>query len=298
MPSPAPFEADPARVAVESRLVVVNEHGADQRVGPLQRRLRAAQDLHRSDVEERRLQVVARLRAESGLVEQHGSERVGGGERPGEARVVDAADAVGPEPRRARERVGGPVEGVLDGEDGVGLEPLGAQIGHARPELLPAGVELAADDGHVLGEAGELQLRVQRDAVRIRHHDPVPAGRLEAGEREGDRVVASRQATDGVASSAVGDRHSRSVRERRAGGLDGHARQDAAGLVGYRAGDDRMLCKRRQRQGQQAGDDGGSRLRHDVALSLRTSRRGLPLEGGSPSVVTRALCARPWWTGA
>ena len=50
---PAPFETEPAVVAVEGRLVVVDEHRADQRVGSLQGRLGAAQDLHRADVEER-----------------------------------------------------------------------------------------------------------------------------------------------------------------------------------------------------------------------------------------------------
>ena len=181
---PATFEPEPPRVAVERGLVVVDQDRADQRVGSLQRRLRAAQDLHGAGVEERRLQKVPRGRAEGGLVHQYGRERVGVGVGRRDAGVVDPADAVGTQRRRARERVGGPVEGVLDREDGLDLDPLGAEVRDARAELLAPRIELAPDDGHVLGEAGELHHGIQGRTVGPGDGNTAPLLGLEAGQRE------------------------------------------------------------------------------------------------------------------
>ena len=261
---PAPFETNPPFVAVEGGLVVVDQDRSDQCVGSLQRRLRTAQDLDRSDVEQRRVQVVAGPRAERRLVQQDRGERVGVAEAAVEAVVVDAADAVRPELGGAGEGVGGPVEDVLDGEDGLGLESFLAEVRDAGPELLPAGVELAADDDHFLGKPRELQHGVQDGGVRSRHANPAPPRRLEAGQRERDRIVAGRQPVDEVPPLAVGDRRAGPAGKRRSGRFDRHSRQYAAGPVGDGAGDGRVLPQGRQRQREQAGDGGNAKFRHAV----------------------------------
>ena len=76
--------------------------------------------------------------------------------------------------------------------------------------------------------------------------------RREAGQREGDRVGARPQIDDAILAGFVGDGRARLLDQGRAAGLDGDARQHAAGRVFDDAGDGALAALLRQERGRAA----------------------------------------------
>ena len=94
--------------------------------------------------------------------------------------------------------------------------------------------------GHFLEQAAEPQRDVHRRRGRGRQLD---AARqlLEARQREREGIRAGRQRLERVSSIAVGHNHPRVAGQRRPLGGNGHAGQDAAGIVGYGTGNSAFL---------------------------------------------------------
>ena len=249
----AALDPDAPVVAVELGPVVVDEDRPDQGVRTLHGRLGPAEDLHRLGVEQRRVQMVARPRCERQLIDEDGGERSAVRVVGLQTAVVHPADRVATLLRRADVDVRGAVEGILDGDDRIRVDAVGAQMGDADAELLPAGAELAADDGDFLDETPDFQADIQVRAAGAGDRHAVPVQGVEAIQTEGNRVLPGRQTVDDEASLRVRRRVARAAVKGGACRLHGDARQGRAGRVRHGARDVAVLRKRRKRQEKKKG---------------------------------------------
>ena len=134
------------------------------------------------------------------------------------------------------------------------------RVEHLAVEHLDPAGRRHVHDGRLAGnrhgffEGADREHRVDRRHEAGRQFLILDQHGREAGQREGDGVRPGAQVDDGVAARPVGDRDAAPFDQRRTRRLDGHAGQDAAGVVGDLPGD--LAAGLGERPGWRQGETG------------------------------------------